>query len=279
MKLAAAASAALILSACAHAPPSDDAAHSLAAAETAFAAQSVREDMRAAFLAHFADDGLFVRGGWTQARAWLASRPPPPIVLDWRPVYVEVAASGELGLSTGPWRATRKAEPQAPPAYGQFVSIWKHAPGGPWKVAVDIGISHPQAALWNEPLAARAAARGRGAGSLEDAEAAFAGDCARRGERAAYGAHASAQLRRYREDLPPEAALDSALTSASMGETKIAWSPQHVETARSADFGYVIGSYAAPEATASVLGQYLRVWRREDAGWKIVLDVVNAARR
>jgi len=279
MKIAAAISAALILSACAHAPPPRDAAQSLAAAETGFAAQSVREDMRAAFLAHFADDGLFVRDGWTQARAWLASRPAPPIVLDWRPVYVEVAASGELGMSTGPWRMTRKAEPQAPPSYGQFVSVWKRAPGGPWKVAVDLGISHPQGTLWNEPLHARVTSATSGGGSLEDAEAAFASDCARRGERAAYGTHGSARLRRYREGAAPEAALAAALASPTMGEAKLAWTARHVEVARSADFGYVIGSYAAAEASASVLGQYLRVWRREDTGWKIVLDVVNAARR
>src|SRR6202162_2571913 len=80
----------------------------LAAAESAFAAHSVREGMRAAFLAHFADDGVLVRDGWTNGNAYLAGRPDPPIVLDWRPVLAEVAASGEIGLSTGPWKLTSK---------------------------------------------------------------------------------------------------------------------------------------------------------------------------
>src|ERR1700674_5265777 len=70
-----------------------DVPDSLAAAESAFAAQSVREGMRAAFLAHFADDGVFVRDGWTNANAYLAGRPAPPVVLDWRPVYTEGAVS------------------------------------------------------------------------------------------------------------------------------------------------------------------------------------------
>ena len=51
-------------------PPAPDAA-SLAAAETAFAAHSVREDMRTAFLAHFTDDGVFVRDGWTHSNEFL----------------------------------------------------------------------------------------------------------------------------------------------------------------------------------------------------------------
>jgi ketosteroid isomerase-like protein len=267
----------LALTACAHSPPPRDSADSLAAAEAAFAAHSVREDMRAAFLAHFADDGLFVRDGWTAARPWLEARPAPAIVLEWRPVYVEVAASGDLGLSTGPWRATRPGDAKAAPAYGQFVSIWKRAPGGPWKVAVDLGISHPGAALWDAPLRARATAKDGGPGSLEAAEAAFARDCAREGERAAYRAHGSAELRRYREGLEPRASLAHAL--AASGDTRLAWSPRQVEAARSEDMGYAIGSYADAAAPAAVLGTYLRAWRREDGGWKIVLDVVNAAQK
>jgi ketosteroid isomerase-like protein len=271
--------AAIALASCAHPLESPGAADSLAAAEAAFAAQSVREDMRAAFLAHFADDGLFVRDGWTPARAWLASRPPPPIVLDWRPVYVEVASSGDLGLSTGPWRATPKQDAAAAPAHGQFVSIWKRAPGQPWKVAVDLGISHPGDALWTAPLETRVAAGGGHAGSLADAEAAFARDCARAGQRAAYGAHGSAQLRRYRDGEPPAAALAAALASPSMTEARTAWTASHVEAARSGDFGYAIGSYATPATPAIPAGHFLRAWRHEAGGWKIVLDVVNASKR
>src|SRR5436189_3168197 len=92
---------ALAASACAAPAPRMDDTASLAAAETAFAAHSVREDMRVAFLAAFAPDGLFVRNAWVPANDWLRDRAAPPIVLDWRPQFVEVAASGEMGLSTG----------------------------------------------------------------------------------------------------------------------------------------------------------------------------------
>jgi ketosteroid isomerase-like protein len=278
MKNHAAALAALALSSCVHLPVSRDAAESLAAAETAFAAHSVRENMRAAFLAHFADDGLFVRDGWTAARAWLMPRAAPPIVLDWRPVYVEVAASGELGLSTGPWRITAPDKPGAPPAYGQFVSIWKRAPGGPWKVAVDLGISHPHSTLWEAPLEARGVPPAAPAGSLAEAEAAFARDSARLGERQAYRAHGCPGLRRYRDGNAPRASLAAALSSASMSDARIAWAAERVEAARSGDFGYAIGRYAEAAGPRATSGHYLRVWRREEGAWKLVLDVVNAAR-
>ena len=95
---------------------------------------------------------MYVRKEWTNASKDLASRPAPPIVLDWRPVHTEVAASGEMGLSTGPWKLTSKTDPTKPPSYGQFVSIWKREPGGPWKVAADIGVSTPANSLWDAPL-------------------------------------------------------------------------------------------------------------------------------
>src|SRR5437763_64410 len=89
---------------CAVAPPdsgSMEPATSLAAAETAFAAHSVRENAREAFLAHFAPDGvLVVPSGWTAARPALEAQPVAPSVLEWRPVHVEAARAGDLGLST-----------------------------------------------------------------------------------------------------------------------------------------------------------------------------------
>jgi ketosteroid isomerase-like protein len=257
-------------------PRMDDTA-SLAAAETAFAAHSVREDMRAAFLAAFAADGVFVRNGWAVSNDWLRDRPAPPIVLDWRPQYVEVASSGELGLSTGPWKITSKAKPEAPPTYGQFVSVWRREGAGPWKVAVDLGISHPGDDLWKAPLEARprgspVAAGGAG---IAEAETRFMADARERGLRAAYAAHGADNLRFYRSGSPPPTGKAASLASAAMGEEAALWSVERIETARSGDFGYARGSYAARAAPGTPIGWYLRVWRREGATWRIVLDVVN----
>ena len=270
---------ALTVTACAHGPGPRDAAQSLAAAETAFAAHSVREDMRAAFMAHFAADGLMVRNGWTVARDWLATRPAPPIVLEWRPAHVEVAASGELGLSTGPSRITAK-DGSRPPAFGQFVSVWKRVDGGPWKVAIDLGIGHAQPTYWDTPLDARVTpAAPLGGSTMEETERLFARTAATDGERAGYRRHGDGALRRYRDTFEPQVGLAASLASPSMSDARIAWTIERAEVARSNDLGYVIGSYADASAPANVLGQYLRVWRREAGGWKIVMDVVNAARR
>jgi ketosteroid isomerase-like protein len=270
---------ALALAGCASvtpAPSADDGA-SLAAAESAFAAQSVREGMRAAFLEWLADDAVLFRDGPVNGPAVIAARPDPPIVLDWRPAYVEVAASGEMGLSTGPWRITSKAKPETPPAYGQFVSVWKRRGDGTWRNAVDLGISHQGAALWDAPLAiARppTVAAVDSPATIAAAEAAFAALSRESGTAAAFAAWASESIRVYRDDHPPFLGRGAMMGSAIAGPTRIEWVAERTETSRAGDLGYALGHYAGATDGAT-LGHYVRLRRREPAGWKIALDVVN----
>lgn len=278
---------ALVLAACGGAPPKPEAASqaaashtaSLAAAETAFAAHSVREDMKVAFLAAFAPDGMLVRNGWVVSNDWMRAQAAPPIVLDWRPQYVEVAASGDLGLSTGPWRITSKAKPETPASHGQFVSIWRREGTAPWKVAVDLGISHPGDTLWSAPLESRQlpVPRSGPQSGIAQAEARFVADAQARGLRAAYAAHGADNLRFYRNGQAPTAQRAAALASEAMAGVVPTWSIDRVETARSGDLGYARGAYFAPAAPGVPSGWYLRVWRREGADWRIVMDVVQPA--
>jgi ketosteroid isomerase-like protein len=252
-------------------------AQSLAAAETGFAAQSLREGMRAAFMSHFAEDGVTVRDGWIVSNTYLAGRPNPPIVLDWRPVHVEVAASGDFGLSTGPSKITSTSKPDAPPSYGQFVSIWKREPGRPWRVAVDLGISHPQPVLWDAPLRAVTRDTPANGGPIESAENAFTREARDRGLASAYAQSAAADLRLYRPGAAPALDRAQALARELPDARGWVWVTEKSEVARSGDFGYTRGRYAAAAAPDKPLGYFLRVWRCEAGAWRVVLDVVNPA--
>jgi ketosteroid isomerase-like protein len=256
-----------------------DAAASLAAAETAFAAHSVREDMRVAFMAHFADDGVFVRNGWVVANAYLARQPAPPIVLDWRPVYTEVARSGEMGLSTGPWNLTSKEKPHAPPAYGQFVSIWKRPPGRPWRVAVDLGIQNPQPTFWDTKLESRTVPDSGASprAGIDAAEERFNAASRARGLRAAFEQGAAGDVRFYRPNATPTIGKAAALAAPAMSDERLAWTIERIETARSGDFGYSRGSYASAAEPSKTLGWFMRAWRAERGEWRVILDVTNPA--
>ncbi len=270
---------ALALAGCASSPtPALDAAASLASAETAFAAHSVREDLRAAFLTHFTHDGVLVRNGWINGNAYFATQSAPPIVLDWRPVFTEVAQSGDLGLSTGPWKTTSRAKPDAPASFGQFVSVWRRE-DGQWKVAVDIGIGHGNAALWDEPLET-VILPGRAAltsGGIETAELEFVTDAHPGGLVSAYGKHGSDRLRFYREGHPPAIGKSNALASSGMSDTELDWTIERTEMSRSRDFGYSRGSYAAVGSPTKPLGYFMRAWHVENGQWRIVLDVASPA--
>jgi ketosteroid isomerase-like protein len=276
--------AALAAAGCAQPPAQPTAAVnpdavSLAAAETAFAAHSVREDLRAAFLAAFAEDGVFVRNGWANSNEYQRSAAAPPIVLDWQPVYAEVAASGELGLSTGPWKITSKEKPDAAPSYGQFVSVWRREAGGPWKVAVDLGIGHPEPTFWDRTLET-AAGSGESASAsrgIEAAELDFVSDAHAQSPRSAYTRHGSERMRFYRGGIAPAIGKAAALASPAMTDEKFSWVIDRTEIARSRDFGYARGSYASLATPTKPLGYFLRVWRMERGQWRIVMDVTNAA--
>lgn len=261
-------------------PLPDDGARSLIAAERAFAAESVRTDMRSAFIAHFAADGVFLREGWANAREALRERPAPPITLDWAPRHVEVARSGELGLSTGPWIRASRARPDAPAAHGHFVSIWRRQDDGAWKVEVDLGISHPDPERDEAAVEAIAAAdREGGAESLEQAETRFVEASLRGGVRTAYASHALPRFLLYREGHAPLRGREAALASPALPDEKVVWFADRLATSRAGDFGYVRGSYAAAADPARIRGHFLRVWRREAGGWRIALDVTNPAAR
>jgi ketosteroid isomerase-like protein len=255
----------------------DEAPRSLAAAETAFAQQSVREGMRAAFIAHFAPDGLFVRKGWTRAREYLQDRPDPPIVLDWHPVYVETAGSGELGLSTGPWKLTSRGDPAAAATYGQFISIWKRERDGTWRVAVDLGVQHAPPALWDQPLETHAHAGGSTSATVADAESRFAAEGAARGASMAYAAHFATNVRLYRQGEPPALGSRNALAAVQRESGARHWSVERSDMASSRDFGYALGHYDDASAPGITAGHFLRVWRFEPAGWRIALEVLQPA--
>lgn len=114
----------------------------MVSAERAFAADATARDTRAAFLAALAGDALVFQPGPTSGqRAWTA-RKPDKNRLEWAPALAEIAASGDLGYTVGPWRLTPDGA-KAPAATGWFFTLWRKQADGTWRVLLDHGISAP----------------------------------------------------------------------------------------------------------------------------------------
>jgi ketosteroid isomerase-like protein len=108
------------------------------AAERAFAKTMADRD-HAAFGRHLAEDTVFF-GGRTVAHgraavlaAWKGYFEGPQAPFSWEPDQVEVLASGQLALSTGPVR-----DPQGQ-VVARFNSIWMRGTDGRWLVVFDKG--------------------------------------------------------------------------------------------------------------------------------------------
>jgi len=266
---------------------------SLIEAERAFARTSGEKGIREAFLAWLAPDAIVFRPGPVEGRpVYEKMDPANPAVLTWEPEFAEIAASGELGYTTGPYevRPRRGAEPSG---FGHYISIWKMQPDGGWKVFLDIGVQHgaagsppaggevasPSLTTRHAPLSPEALrdeeyAFGRLAGSFDQA-------AGTKGTRRALEEFASDDVRVYRPGKPPAVGKRGlkVLIPADAGRaepgTERRLGTYQVGVAWSGDLAYSLGTWelsktpAAAEKTA-----FLRIWRKDASGmWKVCLDI------
>lgn len=108
------------------------------AAERAFARSMAERDF-VAFGRWVADDTAFfgggkvLRGKAAVLEGWKAFFDGPAAPFSWEPDQVEVLASGQLALSTGPVKSPRGE------VVARFNSIWQRQPDGRWLVVFDKG--------------------------------------------------------------------------------------------------------------------------------------------
>jgi ketosteroid isomerase-like protein len=271
----------------------------LAEAERAFSRLSQREGVRAAFLAYLAADAVLFRPGPVPGREFIEARPSPPVELTWWPVYVEVAASGDLGYTTGPYvlRETG-AGPGGETQNGYYVTVWRRQADGAWKVVADLGATTPppagsDAAAGGEVGHGRiggGAPAGRGLPALAEAaqhallaaDRGFGGDATAHGARAAYMGVIADDARFYRDGEPPAVGREAVgRLLASHPQRASSWEPTAAVVASSGDLGYTYGKTAVMEpgrpGRIRQPGLYFRIWERQgDGPFKIVVDLVKA---
>lgn len=114
-------------------------------AEADFARMALEKGIEPAFLAFAAEDGVMMRNnqivrGREEIRQWFANRPSDPskIILDWKPDFVEVSASGDLGYTYGPYTLTVTDSTGASQTQtGIFHTVWKRQADGAWRFVWD----------------------------------------------------------------------------------------------------------------------------------------------
>ena len=100
------------------------------------------------FMSFFAEDGavLMPNIGPVKGRAAIrktkeAGFSRPGFSLRWKPEYADIAASGDLGYTYGPYTLTfTGADGKKVTRTGRYFTIWKKQQDGSWKVMLDDGV-------------------------------------------------------------------------------------------------------------------------------------------
>ena len=260
--------------------------------EQAFSKRAEVKDAHDAFLAFIADDGLLFRPGAVNGKKWMLEHPAqtPPAgkkpLLAWQPSFAGMAASGDMGFTTGPWEAKADIKDEKPRGYGHFVTVWKKQSDGSWKFVVDLGISHPESGgpqtLWqpaekNKKISFKPVDVAAATKRLLDVDRQYS-DASKQNLVKAFTAHASPEVRLYREGNLPTIGMKAASDALNKTTGHFAWQAIGGDVSRAGDLGYTHGTYEVTDDARKVTqhGSYVRIWKKEGSAWHIVMDVINA---
>jgi ketosteroid isomerase-like protein len=123
---------------------------SMVQAERNFSKMSQEKSTREAFLYFLNDSSLGFDNSFIPMKPKWEKRQADTSNLWWEPEYVDIAASGDFGISTGPWEY-KAGKNSRVGAQGYFFTVWVKQSNNQWKVAIDMGITHPRPVI-RKPL-------------------------------------------------------------------------------------------------------------------------------
>lgn len=257
-------------------------AKALMEAERNFSRMAKETNTRDAFLHFFADSVVTSAPGQGPrvGKKHLEEQTPNDSWLYWEPVYADVAASGDFGFDFGPWEFRPKKTDASPVAFGQFISVWKKYQGE-WKVVADIGVSHDKPNSTHTQFRSPGKTKPSGKSNFSEVfrlEKSLVEQTQAKGV-AAYQSSLSAEAKFFRPGAEPyltEREINRLLTQP---DTKITYTPIGGDIAASGDLAFVYGKASVErfkEATPQIKQHsYMRIWKNESAGWKVVLDLIS----
>ncbi|MFD2246580.1 YybH family protein [Pontibacter ruber] len=234
----------------------DKALESMANAERAFSAASVKNGIKAAFLENLADDAIVFLPGPVNGKEGYGKQPESPAKLSWYPAYADISASPDWGYTTGPYELRPKPEDEKPTGAGFYLSVWKKQADGKWKVAVDMGNSFSpdlikKVVYQPTPPAKGKAAKGTEAQLLQQDTATTQ----------AY--HPETIV--YRAGVYPYHFKEKTTKS----ETDVTYTTLGHDISPAADMAFTYGSYTRGSGEQAESGYYLKVWKVLEGKWQL----------
>jgi ketosteroid isomerase-like protein len=268
-------------------PDSSSAIFGMREAERNFAKASMAIGRNSAFAEYFAEKSLLFTDRWiTNGKQYSRERKPSPVALKWEPEFMDIAASGDFGVSTGPWEVQEYRPNTLPLATGYFLTVWKKEPGGQWRVILDGGSETPvtknlshkfsfpgEAGKIAENHTQNAIASSE---ELAKVEKQLMDDRAKNPDPAVYTRYLAPNPRIQLKGHLPTTDRDSIVKFISGLNKSMVWKSSGSETASSGDMGFTYGTLLTNGDSNSVRGHFVRIWRKQPVtGWKIMIEMIN----
>jgi len=271
-----------------------DSSTTIVASELSFARRCEEVGVRPSFMEYFADDGIAFKPEPFRYTETVKTLPPQAnpkaIQLKWEPQSAGIAASGELGFTTGPSVRTDLTAADKPKGYGQFFSVWKKQKDGTWRVAVDIGTQMPSQPSplgnpCNEPIKPKwrqvsdSVSADDRRSTIMKLEREFSEACAAEGTLKAYLLRVEDNTRLHRQNQLPIVGKKAIEAHLRKEPQVSSWSSIGSDVSLANDLGYTYGSYEikkSSDVSAIENGYYLHLWRKNSDGeWKLIADITS----
>jgi ketosteroid isomerase-like protein len=257
------------------------------AAERAFAADARMMGIAGSFNKWSVPEAIVIGGGQAQRIGEAYPDGPKPAdepLLEWWPNFAGIARSGDLGFTTGGVAFNGQRS-------GHYFTIWKRQPDGTWKWVYDGGSGASAAdvpgpdsepvILPPGPELLPVRVRGQPAPSGTRADSAMAevtaqeavlAEAAAVDQAAAHLAALADNGRLYVAPRPPAIGRQAFAEALSGWPAAFRFGP--TEGGGASDYGDLVWTYG-PAAWIRDgqlrAGHYVRLWQRQEGGWKIVL--------
>jgi hypothetical protein len=241
-------------------------------AELSFAKYAQDYSVRKAFLRYLDSNGVVFNQGemLNGLKTWEGS-PESPGKLLWHPAYAAMAASGDLGFTTGPYEVRRSMNDTAISA-GQYTTVWVRNKAGEWKFLADMGISYKQS-LYNKQPLKQALSFTKAPDKDTDimpTEHQFIANYKTKGLSAFHEVAMDGSWFNINREQPKTALRD---IESGLGKVPadLEFIPVAGGMAASRDLAYVYGTVQYKQKKEN----YLRIWAYTPAGWKVLVQVLK----
>ena len=258
---------------------------SLVAAENYFAGLVKEKGINKAFLAVSDDETIVFKPGPVKAEDFFDSRKNQDTSkLTWQPALAKISKSGDWGFTTGPF----EYKPDSVSSYGTYVSVWKMNSKGVWKLAIDLGVSHPKykkepGLVFSDPKSSRFFRQKSEVRQKQREEMVLTSDrlfskTLQKYNNLAYNVFLADDARLLFPGHEPIIGKRNVTDFLRYQELEINTEVTEADRANGSDLAYTYGTASIAKGGQTNQYHYVRIWEVQDGHkWNVILEIYTPA--